>query len=352
MNCPLISKQLRRGGGGGNIPPKFDAEHPPSISLQSEWPCYAFDFSKSEAPPRPGTDYLNCGLVARPDGDWLLVRRSVWKPNFAFGINDVLAFKLDCVTPTVATAVDYSRGFPDEHFEDPRALYWGGRTWVSGTNFIWYPKFSGCHQILVESGPDWKCLKRHDPDYGGNGKRLYDTNRNEKNWIWFFHDNKPHLIYMTTPHEVVRFSDDFMKVEEVYKTEAPGLRWAHGEPRGGTPPVLVNGEYWSFFHSSVDWCPHGTRRYFMGAYSFTPEPPFKVLRFTPKAILMGSDFDRCAKDKPLVVFPCGAIIRNGRWLVSLGVNDLDCAFIRIPHSELMAATRPIIRPQVGALQPA
>jgi len=44
---------------------------------------------------------------------------------------------------------------------------------------------------------------------------------------------------------------------------------------------------------------------------------------------------------PLVVFPCGAILRNGEWLVTLGVNDCESAWIKIPHERLMETMKKI-----------
>lgn len=343
MPCGLFQTGVVSPGGGGNMLPRpYDPDYPASISMQTEWPCYVFDFSRSEAPLKPGTDYLNCGLCARPDGDYLFVRRCEWRANLAFGMNDVIAFRLQGVTPTTAHGVPFSPSYPNEHFEDPRALYHNGHTWVSGTNFVWHPRFSGSHQILVQVDQNWRLIRRYDPDFGGNGPALYTNQRWQKNWVWFFHEDQLHMVYYANPHHVVRFDKDARPVQE-WNTANPGLRYDYGELRGGTPPTLVDGEYWTFFHSSVDWCPRGGKRYHMGAYSFEGRPPFRLLRYTPRPLLSGSDRDRNSPDKPLVVFPCGAIIRNGKWLVSFGVNDLDSAFIRIPHEDLIKQTTPLKR---------
>ena len=77
-----------------------------------------------------------------------------------------------------------------------------------------------------------------------------------------------------------------------------------------------------------------SRRYHMGCYTFDAKPPFALKRYTQLPILSGSQHDRFAHPKPLVVFPCGACLRDGVWQISMGVNDLDCALMEIPHSEL------------------
>jgi predicted GH43/DUF377 family glycosyl hydrolase len=131
------------------------------------------------------------------------------------------------------------------------------------------------------------------------------------------------------------------QIEQVYETQASDLHWPWGQPRGGTPPVLVDGEYWSFFHSCID-DPYHTRRYFMGAYAFSAMPPFRITRMSRTPIMAGSNKDRWGNGKPLVVFPCGALLRNGIWMVTLGVNDLNCAWVEIPHESLLEQTVPVL----------
>jgi hypothetical protein len=170
-----------------------------------------------------------------------------------------------------------------------------------------------------------------------SGKRI-----NQKNWLWFDHDGFLHLIYMTDPHEVVRWNPD-MTVNQVFKDEFPSEHWNDfGHARGGTPPVLIDGEYWLFFHSSTDWKEWNKqhpgdvkRRYHMGAYAFEARPPFRVTRVVDEPLLTGSQMDPWATGLPLVVFPGGAILRDGKWFVVMGVNDCACAWIEIPHNELM-----------------
>ncbi|OLE10683.1 MAG: hypothetical protein AUG89_11510 [Acidobacteria bacterium 13_1_20CM_4_56_7] len=317
----------------------FDPYEPPSILKQTAWPCEFFNFSKSALPTKEGTDYYNCGLVERPDGDWLVVRRSIWKEQLAYGMNDIVAFKLDGMTPRQAVPINIQRMFAGEHFEDPRVFYYRGLTLVSCVNFLWGTIASVAHQIIVSVGSDWKQVQRYDPIFGRNGPGVMHNVGWEKNWLWFVHNDALHLVYITHPHMVVRF-DGKMLPTDIYETKADDLQWPWGDIRGGTPPVRVENEYWSFWHSSVG-SGSGHRRYHMGAYCFEAKPPFRMKRYTPKPLLSGSRQDRWAHPKPFVVFPCGAILRGEQWLVSLGVNDLDCAWIKIPHEELVKLTTPV-----------
>jgi predicted GH43/DUF377 family glycosyl hydrolase len=289
-------------------------------------------------PQKPGVDHFNCGLVARPDGDWLIVRRSEAHRKHIWGMNTCTAFLLKDMKPVRGVPIEMPKSSAEEHFEDPRAIFHNGKTLVSCTNFIWGRKITNTHQIAVWCDENWKGVERLDPVYGTNGNSVLTNTGNEKNWLWFVHQEKLHMIYQTFPHTVVRF-DGSMKAEHVYEMYPFGFHWPLGHPRGGTPPVKIGQEYWSFFHSSDDSLKHKKRRYYMGAYAFSAQPPFAMTRFIKTPLLVGSTDDRGGVGKPLVVFPCGALLREDKWIVTFGVNDLDSAWIEIPHEELIGMTQ-------------
>lgn len=305
----------------------------PSILEQTKWRTGIFNFRKAE---HPQTDYFNCGLVERPDGLWLMARRSVWRDRLIFGMNDIVAFKLggdDGLTPQIGYKVKFVNTNTNEQYEDPRAIYHNGKTYLGCCNFVWYriKKWTGAHQILAVVDEKWDVKARYDPIYGKNGKGLGLNTGHEKNWLWFFHEDKLNLIYSARPHTVVEF-DGYMRMVAERRTEAK-LPWAFGEIRGGTPPMRVGGEYFTFFHSSLPWTER-FRRYYMGAYAFEAKPPFTITRITEHPLLIGSQNDPWVEKKPLVVFPCGAVMRGQNWLVTMGVNDLKCGWIEIPHTDL------------------
>jgi len=314
--------------------PRIDPNDPPSIVAQTPYLCDYFYFHQSKLPPSIGTDYFNCGFVTRRDGDWLMVRRSRAVQGLPFGMNDIVAFKLENgVVPTEAHPLTIRAFYGNEHFEDPRAIYHEGKTYVSCCNFIWAPRNSGAHQIMCEFDDNWNMVKRYDPVYGGNGAHCFANKAQEKNWLWFVHENEPHLVYSAQPHNVARFTWDFKAVMK-YETHSR-IQWQWGQLRGGTPPVLHNGEYWTFFHSSVESSAQGRcRQYFIGCYAFEAKPPFRIARYTREPLLVGSKHDVWTQGKPFVVFPCGASIRHGEWFITLGVNDIASAYFCPPHSEL------------------
>jgi predicted GH43/DUF377 family glycosyl hydrolase len=266
-----------------------------------------------------------------------MTRRSVWKDRLIFGMNDVVAFKLgglDGLTPQVGYRVKFVNTNVNEQYEDPRVIYHAGKTYVACCNFVWYriKKWTGAHQIIVEVDDKWDQKRRYDPVYGKNGKGLGLNVGHEKNWVWFFHESKLQMIYGAHPHTVVEF-DDQVRPTTVRRTDNT-VPWKCGEIRGGTPPVKVGNEYFTFFHSSLPWTSR-YRRYFMGAYAFEARPPFHITRMTADPLLIGSQNDPWVDKKPLVIFALGSLFRDDKWLVTFGVNDLKCGWIDIPHDDLL-----------------
>lgn len=300
----------------------------PSILHQTPWECGFYVF-----PPRFKVQYFNPGLVDWQGMRWLVTRRR--RCAFQYAKNDISFWRL---APNNTLLSEHPLKIPtiraDEHWEDPRAIIFGGQLWVSYSNF--YTRCQWVHQGIARVNHQMQAATVFHPQFGDNGVSIITNTGHEKNWLWFEprnpedHDGNPLMIYGAYPHTVVRFNKDRPKV-----WTGKGFRWSKGAVRGGTPPIFVDGLYWTFFHSSVELGPVAPRRrYYVGAYAFDPEPPFRILWRTSKPILTGSMHDPRDAGAPLCVFPCGALFDNGTWHVTMGVNDCACAWMRIPHAEL------------------
>jgi Predicted glycosylase len=139
--------------------------------------------------------------------------------------------------------------------------------------------------------------------------------RREKNWVPFDFEGNMLLSYTIAPHIV--FSPNFTdgSCTTLYKSDSKHS-WEWGELRGGTTALREGDVYLSFFHSSVKMpskhsdgksMPH----YFMGAYTFESQPPFKLLKTSLEPIV-GAYYYNGPVYKPYwgsvrVVFPCGFI---------------------------------------------
>ena len=244
-----------------------------------------------------------------------------------------------------------------EQWEDPRIFNLGrtgqdaanNKLWLTCTNFIQqrsgasHQRQTWAHQVMAILNNDMRVLGTNHPVYGVNGPNIKENTQHEKNWTWFIHDGKPHMIYLTRPHTVVE-CDAGCSPQKEYKTTENNRLWRSdlGEPRGGSNPVRVGDDYWCFFHSSQPWW-NGRRRYFMGAYAFEAKPPFRITRMSSEPLLKGSHQNSRILEFPLVVFPGGALFDEVKqeWFVVMGINDCLCGWQKIPHEALVSMTMPV-----------
>lgn len=175
----------------------------------------------------------------------------------------------------------------------------------------------------------------------------------EKNWTFFACDGgKGHAVYSIMPHRVLEFS--WAGTGEISFDEVSRVDWSlhgypanHGGLRGGAPPVLADGEYWSFCHSVHD-APDGYR-YLPAVYAFSAAPPFAPRASPFKPLELGNPFggqrthDRLNPAVGEVIYPCGAARDGARWLVSHGINDEYCAISMVEHSEVLATLQRVER---------
>lgn len=138
----------------------------------------------------------------------------------------------------------------------------------------------------------------------------------QKNWSMFDYHGVIHAVYETSPsHRILRIEGN--RAEFVYSTPFTGS-WSGGYMRGGASPILHAGAWYHFFHGAYDI--NGRRRYCMGLTVFRATPPFDIIRYSPDP-LEEADLERkhdCYAD---VIFPGGAVYKNGRWIVSHGIHD-------------------------------
>ena len=320
----------------------------PSIIIQSQeqgWNAQYYDFGKAEG---DGNAYFNPSIVQRDDGYWLLVRRSEPHPyGLEFGQNDVWAFMMDeeGKVPKMGKRLKWKADDPSQHFEDPRGFFHPriNQTVIGACTFIWYryKRWTGPHQCMGTFDHDWSCRRMYYPKIGGNPGEMVqidDRNNYEKNWLWFLHDEQLTLLYKAHPWMVYQFGENWDN-SEVFRNH-DGASWSWGDIRGGTPPIRVGDYYFTFHHSSLHWRDR-FRRYYAGCLAFEAKPPFYPKLITKDPILIGSQNDTWTPNKPLVVFPCGAVFRNDKWMISMGVNDLRAAWLELPHKDVLARLRPI-----------
>ena len=302
----------------------------PSIKDQTPWKVGFFDFGKAQT---PDTRFFNPALIQHQGSDWLIARKASPISWHNLGQNSLVAFRLNKDhKPEAFVEINLkNRNYKDQHWEDPRIVRINNSLVLSYCTFQVYRggTYSGAHQQVAFLNEGMQPIETWDPIYGGNGGSILMQSGNEKNWIFFEHDSQMMMIYMTEPHQVIRWENR----EVVEKWETSNFGWKWGHMRGGSNPIRIGDEYLCFFHSSTQWT-EKKRQYHMGAYTFEAKPPFKVKRMTKKPLLSGSQKDPWQEGLPLVVFPCGAILDSKKYVVSMGINDYTSAWIEIPVKDL------------------
>jgi predicted GH43/DUF377 family glycosyl hydrolase len=319
------------------------ADNAPSFCEQTPWPCGYFTF-----PTASNTVYFNCSFAKVGDSLHLFTRRqrfnidvrgraqkqnksdlAIWK------VRHNMTLEPNAILPTVP------QRYPMEQWEDPRAMVGAdGRIYLGMATWVHYKNWS-IRQSFARLTHDWRTLEPlFEAPYGGNTRIPATGRTHEKNWIWFEHDGRWTCQYSINPGEF--FSVDGKgNVIQSWKSPEITVPWTHGLPlRGGTPLTRVGDELIGFFHTSTVWN-KPKRRYFMGAYALEGKPPFRLRRMTTEPLLIGSEHDFRALGGPLVIFPNGALLDGDDWLVTFGVNDEACGWIKIPHKELQGVLKPV-----------
>jgi predicted GH43/DUF377 family glycosyl hydrolase len=163
--------------------------------------------------------------------------------------------------------------------------------------------------------------------------------RIEKNWVPFVHeeegDAQIYFSYCFQPRVILQMKDpkknELTRLASSHYDAIQNIPWkdSWGVIRGGTPAILVDGQYLAFFHSFFK--EKGKIWYVMGAYTFESAPPFRVtscsaqpIRFKTmyKTKIKGSGSSR----KP-VIFPSGIVLakKEGQDVIHVACGENDCA---------------------------
>ncbi len=166
----------------------------------------------------------------------------------------------------------------------------------------------------------------------------------QKNWVPFEHEGALYLSYTINPHEVLAANFVSGICDPVHETNLE-INWALGPLRGSTPPVYDDGEYIAFFHSGVISASPVSGgeeiwHYFMGAYTFSPFPPFELSEISPLPIV-GQNFYTQSDYEKRVIFPGGCVIEGGLIYVAYGKDDCEMWIATLDKNKLKSVLVPI-----------
>ncbi len=260
--------------------------------------------------------HFNPGLIEF-DGKLLLSSRLGWVGS------KIYLSELGSDLQSVRTwQVDSTHPMALHGSEDARLFMCRGKLHVAYTGYH-KPPYKGFCQLYGELSEGMTRIEPiHMPDYAA-------AKATEKNWNFYDHDGELYSVYSNSPHTILKH--DGATVQPIAATRSP-IAWKGTEIRGGAPPVRVGDEYWHFFHTFAT--KGGKKVYTMGAYAFAARPPFEITRHLPYPLLKA---DWPAASGHSIVFPCGAVLRGGKWLISFGVNDCESRIAIFDQAEISEA---------------
>ncbi len=166
----------------------------------------------------------------------------------------------------------------------------------------------------------------------------------EKNWILFDWEGEYFVSYALWQGEhVVLGRNPRRKEWEKYFVTPIAFQLPSEalQLRGGTPFVSYDGLWWTFPHVR-----HLQRfrdsyllRYTLWAVAIEPKPPFRVRGITTGPIYVPQPILKNDKWMLQVVFPLGATMREGRWILSAGLQDRAVCLLEFDHEELLRRMR-------------
>ncbi len=209
--------------------------------------------------------------------------------------------------------------------EDPRLFIFRGRLHCEYIGVVGGRQIRHTNVLYARLRDDFTVERIYSPQLPG--RNLW-----EKNWGMFEHAGELHAVYSIRPHRIIRIDGERCE----WLPQTPGLTtWEHGDPRGGASPVLIDGEWYNWFHGRFP-----EPYYVTGLYTFDAKPPFAVKRFVPHPLALA---DRATKPDGQwcsTTFVAGAVRREADWVTSSGEHDRWSALRTYPREEIEAALKP------------
>lgn len=232
--------------------------------------------------------------------------------------------------------------------QDPRLIVLGDRLFMAYNNQLRTIVDREIRRMLItevfeEGGRFYSETPIHLAHFEGE-----NSIRTQKNWVPFEYQNEILFSYSLSPHKVMRPIPYTDECETFCTSETPPC-WDYGVLRGGTPALKVGDEYLSFFHSSINLpSKHSNGKvmihYFMGAYTFSKDPPFSIEKISPRPIVGKNFYEGITHRtwKPLrVVFPGGFVFDDQFIWVVYGRQDHEVWVVKLDRNKLMNSLIPL-----------
>jgi predicted GH43/DUF377 family glycosyl hydrolase len=202
----------------------------------------------------------------------------------------------------------------------------------------WYISFNNGmatnpnHQWLMKM--DSQCLKPN-----GRPKEIIYTGKRrpiEKNWMFFESGDQVYCTYSISPHQILKVDisrSDQIVCEPAYKTDWEDTYSPYfNDLRCSTPPVKIEDRFFSVTHSRHSY--NGGLHSVCGFYEFESNPPFRVLRHSPRPFTFpGQEYkytmDPLHKAVTQGIYTCGLIREGEQIILSYGLLNEKSAIAKL-----------------------
>jgi predicted GH43/DUF377 family glycosyl hydrolase len=319
------------------------------FDLESATQSFVLETKRIEIPGYPHA--FNPGII-RWQGRLLMSFRTVPDPKESFNSEIGMVFldeKFCPVGKPQLLSLRDENSISPCRAEDARLITLGGRLFMVYDDNVEARLSKGGFRVYVaEIDYDGKyfiadpieCLK-----YFENENR----NMREKAWVPFEFQRKLFLAYSIFPHKIFYPHLDGTGICDTVTCTKSDIAWDWGILRGGTPAFLEKEGYLAFFHSSIVTASAQSSgkqmsHYFIGAYLFSREPPFDILKISPEPII-GKNFYDGTRYKPYwkpirCVFPCGYISDDLYIWMTYGRDDHETWIAKIDKKGLLKSLVP------------
>lgn len=293
----------------------------------------------------------NASLIQRnPEGYHLVFRYDEIDENSPAGFYTYLGL-VDLDQNFDQTEKEFTRLQVQNNFaEDPRVLQTKDNCYLF-YNTIGSPRNTGQRLMcMAELDPNQCQVKKISPF----NPCLQSV---EKNWVPFEYADETNTAnvyfeYTVSPLKILKVENNSEKtlthLSSPYNTKRNYWPRIWGPLRGGTPALLVDGQYLAFFHSSfkdkqkVLW-------YCLGAYTFEATPPFRITGISHYPIMFKGIYNtpplNTADPLKRVIFPCGFVVEKraeGDWIhLSCGENDASVKIVTLNKDKLLQGLKKI-----------
>ena len=270
--------------------------------------------------------------ILKVDQGYLLVFRDIPDPDYFLWDSDIVIVRLDAnFDPISEPEILNTRSLiskTNSHSEDARLFSYRGRIFVIYNDNIdqvipnYWDRRDMFIAELTEVNGQFQLTVPLKLVY----EEVYKHVACQKNWMPFESNGKLLFIYSISPHKILYPNLLNGACYSCYETSAL-IDWPLGKLRGSSPPLLVDGEYLVFFHSAMPTTSVASSgqelwHYFMGAYTFSPKPPFEITKITPRPIV-GEGFYTKSNCQKRVIFPGGFVDDGDHLHVAYGKDDCE-----------------------------